>query len=206
MSRRQIDELLSMSTPHPEPESSSLPPEAPAESATALEQQLAEVQAECETLRDRALRLQAELENFRKRTQREVEENRKFQALTLVRDLLPGLDNLHRTLQAAEKSQNVDELVQGVRLVLRQLEDALKAHGAVAIDAVGQPFDPNQHAALGQVPSAEHPPLTVLEELQRGYRLHDRVVRPSQVLVSSGPPEAAAPPQESNSESSPTGS
>lgn len=172
----------------PSPPAAAIP-----ENELLLEQQLAEAQAECEVLRDRSLRLQAELENFRKRIHKEMEEHRKYQGLALVRDLLPGLDNLQRALQAAEKSHSVEELVQGVRLVLRQFEDALKAHGVCPIDAVGQPFDPNHHAALAQAPSSEHPPMTVLEELQRGYRLHDRVVRPSQVVVSIGPaPESQA--------------
>lgn len=149
-----------------------------------------DIAAERDANYDRWLRAQAELENLRKRTQREAEETRKYAALSLVRDLLPGLDNLSRAI-AAGQTTNRDELIQGVELVYRQLSDALARHGVVPIDAAGKPFDPNRHEAIQQVPSAELEPMTVLEEAERGYMLHDRVVRPSRVIVSSVPPQTA---------------
>jgi molecular chaperone GrpE len=138
---------------------------------------------------DRWLRAQAELENLRRRTQKEADETRKYAALPFVRDLLPGLDNLGRAIAAAQSSRNCDELIQGVELVYRQLGDVLARHGLVPIEAVGKPFDPNRHEAVQQVPSVAHPPMTVLDEAERGYVLHDRVVRPSRVVVSSAPPQ-----------------
>ncbi len=147
--------------------------------------------AERDENHDRWLRTQADLENYRKRVSREADENRKYQAVGVIRDLLPGLDNLGRAVEAAQTTGNVDELVQGVQMVLKQFEDILSAHSAVVIDAVGQPFDPNLHEALQQVPSADHPPMTVVQELERGFQIHDRVVRPSKVIVSSGPPAQA---------------
>jgi molecular chaperone GrpE len=153
-----------------------------------LKEQMEAAIAERDENRNKWLRTEAELDNYRKRVQREAEENRRYQALPLARELLPALDNLGRALSAAETSKNVDDLLQGVQMVARQLEDVLRRHSIEPIEAVGQPFDPNLHEALQQVPSAEHPPMMVVQELERGYTLHDRVVRPTKVIVSSGPP------------------
>ena len=132
---------------------------------------------------------QADLENYRKRTQREAEEIRRYHTLSLMRDLLPGFDNLQRAIFSAKNSSNIEELLQGVRMVAEQFEAILCSHALKPIEAVGKPFDPNRHETVQQVPSDEHPPMTVLEEIERGFTLHDRVVRPSKVIVSSGPSE-----------------
>jgi len=161
-----------------------------ADSQTSLEDQIRGLQAERDALHDQRLRAQAELENFRKRARKENEQTRLYGHLTVVRDLLPGLDNLRRTLSAAEESHNVDQLIEGVRMVLKQFEDMLARHAVVPIEAMGQPFDPNRHEAVQQLPSADQPPMTVLQEIERGYMLHDRVVRPGKVIVSSSPVEA----------------
>lgn len=146
--------------------------------------------AERDANRDNWLRAQAELENYRRRVQKEIEEVRQYQSLPLARDLLPALDNLHRAIQAGETSQNISELVEGVRMVAKQVDDSLAKHNIKPIDAAGKPFDPNLHQAIQQVSSAEHPPMTVLNEVERGYVLKDRVVRPSIVIVSQSPPAA----------------
>lgn len=155
------------------------------------EQLLEAVVAERDAYHDRWMRATAELENYRKRVQKEAEENRLYGAITLVRDLLPALDNLHRAIAAGKSSSNINDLLQGVEMVAKQIEDVLASHSAVGIDAVGSPFDPNLHEAVQQMPSSEHPPMTVLEEVERGYRLHERVVRPSKVIVSTSPPESS---------------
>ncbi|MBW3539567.1 MAG: nucleotide exchange factor GrpE [Planctomycetes bacterium] len=147
------------------------------------------VQAERDELRERWLRAEAELDNYRKRVRREAEEASRYRALPLVADLVPALDNLDLTIAAAAETGNVEQLLQGVQMVASQFGEVLARHGAKPIESVGKPFDPNVHEALRQVASAEHPPMTVVQEFQRGYRLHDRVVRPSRVAVSSGPPE-----------------
>ena len=144
---------------------------------------------EANAAKDQALRAQAELDNYRKRTQRELAEERKYASLMIVRDLLPGLDNLQRALEAGKNSDDLSALLQGVEMVASQISETLTRHGATPIDAVGQPFDPNQHEAIQQMPSADYPPMTVLNEVERGYRLHDRVIRPSKVIVSVAPPE-----------------
>jgi len=151
--------------------------------------ELQKLRREAEDAQDRALRTQAELENFRRRTQREVDDFRKYQSLPVIRDLLPGLDNLKRAVDSAEQSGDLQNLLDGIRMVSQQFEDVLKAHCAEPIKPDGQPFDPNLHEALSQVPSAEHPPMTVLQVVETGYKIHDRVVRPAKVIVSTAPPE-----------------
>jgi molecular chaperone GrpE len=159
-------------------------PADPAASISLLDQ-LEAARAERDANYDLYLRAQAELQNFRKRAQKETEELRQYQALPVARDLLPALDNLHRALAAAEGSGNVQDLVNGVRLVARQIEAALGRHDVVPIDSAGKPFDPNLHQAIQQVQTDEHPPMTVVQEVERGFTLKDRVVRPATVIVSS---------------------
>jgi molecular chaperone GrpE len=164
----------------------------PAEAQSAADDpgaRLATALAERDANYERFLRSQAELDNFRKRVQRERDEDRRYASLPVVRDLLPVIDNLRRALDAASSAGESGNLRQGIELVLQQLEGVLTRHGAQAIPAVGQPFDPHLHEAVQQVPSAEHPPMTVIQELERGYTLHERVVRPSKVIVSAGSDE-----------------
>jgi molecular chaperone GrpE len=119
---------------------------------------------------------------------KESEELYRFGSLSLARDLLPGLDNLERAIAAAEESGNVEDLLHGIRMVARQFRDALARHSIEPIPAKDEPFDPNLHEAVQQIPSSEHPPMTVMRELETGYRMHDRVIRPAKVLVSAAPP------------------
>lgn len=140
---------------------------------------------------NRYLRSQAELDNFRKRSQRERDEERKYAVLPVVREILPIIDNLQRAVDAGKQSESADEsssLLTGVSMVLQQFEETLGRFQVQPIAAVGEPFDPNRHEALQQIPTADHPPMTVLQEVERGYILHDRVVRPSKVLVSAALP------------------
>lgn len=143
--------------------------------------------AELVAANDRLLRLQAEMQNLRNRTSREIADERKYAALPVLRDLLPVLDNINRAIEAAEKAGEVENLLEGFRLVRQQLVTTLANHGAEAIEALGQPFDPNFHQAILHQPSPTAPANTVTMVTQEGYKLHDRVVRPSQVIVSAGP-------------------
>ena len=146
---------------------------------------LGPLRAELEEARDRALRCQAELENYRKRATRELQEKLRYANLPLMRDLLPVLDNMHRAIEAAEKTHDDAGLLEGVKMVAQQLEDALGRHHCVRIEALNEPFDPNLHEAISQHRSDEHPDNTVTLVAQTGFQLHDRVVRPSQVIVST---------------------
>ncbi|MCY2993780.1 MAG: nucleotide exchange factor GrpE [Planctomycetota bacterium] len=150
---------------------------------------------------DRELRAHAELENFRKRMYRQMEDERKYAASPLACDLLPVVDNLERAIQAANKTGNAAGLLEGVQLVTQQFQRVLETHHCKRIAAKGQPFDPGLHQAISQQPSDQQPAGTVLEEAQFGYQLHDRVIRPSLVLVSSGPANQVATPAEVTSQS-----
>jgi molecular chaperone GrpE len=151
---------------------------------------LARAIAERDASHDQLLRAQAEQENFRKRMQKERADERLYQDAGFARAVLPPLDNLERALAAAADSEPKSELVEGVRMVAKQFNDVLSSFSVKAIDAVGQPFDPNFHEAIQQLPSDEHPKMTVIQEIERGYQLHERIIRPSKVIVSSGPAEA----------------
>jgi len=135
---------------------------------------------------DRALRAQAELDNYRKRSQREFTDAQRFREIDLLRDLLPVLDNVHRAIEAADKNADLESLRSGFRMTAQQLEKLLAAHGCESIATDGEAFDPAVHDAILQQPAAGTPPGTVLGTALRGYRLHDRVVRPAQVIVSQG--------------------
>lgn len=151
--------------------------------------QALDLAAELENAKANYLRAKAEIENVLKRTRREIEEQQRYAALPVVRDLLAVVDNLHRAIEAAQKDDNAGGLLEGVKLVEAQLRGVLDQHGCKPIKALGEPFDPNLHDAIGQEPSNKIPPNHVSRELQIGYQLYDRVVRPSQVFVSTGPTE-----------------
>ncbi|HIE99217.1 MAG: nucleotide exchange factor GrpE [Fuerstiella sp.] len=155
--------------------------------------ELQKVRSDNDELRDRVLRIQAELENFRRRTQKEAIDGMKYQSLPLIRDILPGVDNLKRAIDAVEQSGDTQNLVDGIKMVSQQLYDALKAHSAEQINPEGQSFDPNLHEALSQVPSADHEPMTICQVVEVGYRIHDRIIRPAKVIVTCAPPEPANP-------------
>lgn len=155
----------------------------------AFGQQVEQLQAKVSDLQERLLLSQAELENYRKRAQKELDQERQFRSLPLCRDVLPAFDNLQRTLQSAKGTKDVDLLLKGVQMVVQQFEEGLARHAIVPIPSVGQPFDPNLHEAIQQAPSPEHPPMTVLHEVERGYKMHERVVRPTKVIVSVKPTE-----------------
>ena len=144
---------------------------------TALETELQET-------RDKHLRLAAEFENFKKRTTRERSESIKFSNERILNDFLSIVDNLDRALQHAKEGSEGESLVQGVELVHKQCTDLLARFNVTAVDAVGAQFDPVVHQAVSQVETDEHPENTVADEFQRGYRLHDRLLRPALVTVA----------------------
>jgi molecular chaperone GrpE len=138
-------------------------------------------------LNDRVLRLQAELENVRKRASREAADARLYSSAPLLEDLLGVLDNMQRAVAAAKESSDAKNLVDGFAMVALLLQDVLARHGCAKIEALGQPFDPHRHEAIGQQPSGDQPPGTVLAVVQDGYQLHDRVLRPTRVIIAAAP-------------------
>lgn len=141
---------------------------------------------EYEDLEERSVRLHADFDNFRRRSLKEKQESLQFGHQNLVKDLLPAVDDLERALEHGAQSEGSDVrgILDGVALVQRELLGALAKHGVTTIEAEGKTFDPTVHEAIGQVPSAEVPPNTVLQVLQKGYLIRDRMVRPARVLVS----------------------
>lgn len=158
-----------------------------AEGLSGADSRAAELEQQLSEWKDRCLRQAAEADNLRRRTLREAEDAKRFANERLVTDLLPVLDNFGRALDAAGQTDNFEALKGGVEAIYRMLDDVLARAGLQRIEAVGQPFDPNLHEAIMQVPADdEHEAGQVVEELRPGYRLNDRVVRPSLVKVTSG--------------------
>ena len=146
---------------------------------------------EIERLKEENLRLLAELRNVTQRAQREKSEALKYAETALAKELLPVLDDLERTLASAADTEDAEQIIEGVRIVHEHFLKVLRHRHIQPIDTVGKPFDPDRHEALMQQPSDEHPPNTVIQEVQRGYTMHDRVIRPAKVIVSAAPAEAA---------------
>jgi molecular chaperone GrpE len=151
------------------------------------EQRIEQLEAELAAAEKRRLQAQAELENARNRMRRDYEDQLKYASLPLIQDMLTVLDNLYRGLQACEGNAAATDLVTGISMVAKQFEESLAKFGCKPIPAEGEVFDPNYHEAISQMPSADVPAGSVVQVAVRGYQLHDRVVRPSQVVVSTGP-------------------
>ncbi len=160
--------------------------------ATAATARIEDLSAELVETKDRLIRLQADFENFRRRAQREREEAVRYGTQNLFKDLLTTVDNLDRAIDHARKGAggDLDNLLQGVELVQKGLLGLMARHGVVEVEAIGKPFDPAHHEAMAQTPDASVAPNTVLEVLQKGYKLRDRLLRPARVIVAR-PVEAA---------------
>ncbi len=154
------------------------------------EDEPSDLEAELAAEKDRLLRLQAEMQNLRNCLSREIADERRYAPLPLLRALLPVIDNIDRAIEAAEQHGEAASLLEGIKLVRQLLVGILEQHDCQPINALGEPFDPQVHEAILKQPSNEHPADHVSLVTQQGYQLHDRVVRPSQVIVSAGPAEA----------------
>jgi molecular chaperone GrpE len=158
---------------------------AEATDADSLRERLAAVERERDQYLELLQRTRADFDNYQKRSTRDAQQERRYAQVPLATDLLPALDNLDRALAAARQAGDAGPLAQGVGMVQTQLLDALRRHGITPVAAQGQPFDPNVHQAVMQQPSADQPPGTVLQVLQPGFQVHDRVLRPASVIVST---------------------
>ncbi len=160
--------------------------------STAIERELAD-------MKDRLLRSLAEMENLRKRTEREVADSRTYAITVFARDILTVADNMHRALGAldTELRQKADTavkaLLDGVELTERELLNVLEKHGVKKLEPLGQKFDPNRHQAMYEVPDPSAAPGTVVQVVQAGYTIGERVLRPALVAVAKAPPKPESP-------------
>jgi molecular chaperone GrpE len=194
--------MIDKDEPHDDPPSEgaapaadSAAPESPAPATPSPEQRVAALEAEKAEIKDRMLRIAAEFDNFKKRTRKDMAEHEVKVRETVLREFLEIADNLERAIASWKLGggEDVKSVQDGVELVLRLFKSKLERYSVTAIEAKGQPFDPRVHDAISQAPSAEATPGTVLHELQKGYRVGERLLRPAIVVVASAPP---APPAE----------
>ena len=178
----------------PPPAKDQAPEKHPAQDAPPAEAEAARLerlQDEVRELNDQRLRMLADLDNTKKRLQREREEFSRFAAETLIRQLLPILDSLDQALVAVDKQADADAVVKGVHLIHRQLLGVLHKEGVARIPTVGEPFDPHRHEAVGRVEAADGAAdNTIVEDVQVGYTMHDKVLRPALVKVATRPAQA----------------
>lgn len=172
-----------------------LPPEveaaagagAPEESPSTLRSEIERLDGERKSLEDQLLRTMAEFQNFRRRKEQEADQLRTYATEKLVTSLLPVLDNFERTMAALESGAPIESVIEGVRLVDRQFRSVLESNNVKRIESHGQPFDPDFHEAIAAEESHELPENTVVGEVEPGYRLADKVIRPARVRVSKKP-------------------
>jgi molecular chaperone GrpE len=158
------------------------------ESASEISQDpIASLSAEVEKWKDLAYRSQAELDNFRKRSAREAQETRAYANADLLRGILPIMDNFDMGLEAARAESEKSMIFMGMSMVQRQIADFLRDMGVTEVEALGKPFDPNLHDAVSTEACAEHAEGTILRVTRRGFRLKDRLLRPSSVIVAGAP-------------------
>ncbi len=149
-----------------------------------LRSELRKVSEQVKDSSDKYLRALAELDNQRKRALREREELQKFANERLILEILPVIDNFERAIEAGEQTERADQMVEGVKMIFKQLCEILEKEGVVSFESIGEKFDPYKHEALLAMESKEHAPSTILEEIQKGYTMKDRVIRPAKVTVS----------------------
>lgn len=150
-----------------------------------VNKEIEELKKQSEENYNRFLRVQADFDNFRRRTVKEKEETAKFASSKVIEQLIPVMDNFERAISAGEENSDNDSMVEGVKMVFKQIEQIFEKEGVEPIPAEGEAFDPNYHQAVMQVESDEHDAGIVVEELQKGYKMKGRVLRPSMVKVSS---------------------
>ena len=143
-----------------------------------------QLRLELDEAKSRTLRALADLENYRARISRQMSEERKYAHIDFMREILPVWDNIGRTLESVADTNNLEALVEGVQMVHQQLLDVLRKYHCEKIESKYQPFDPNFHESVAQIPNEEYPANTVIEEIQAGFRLFERVVRPAQVVLA----------------------
>lgn len=156
-------------------------------SSEGFEAELAKAKAQAQENQDKYLRLYAEFENFRKRSQKEKEDFSRYASERVITELLPILDDFERALSHAESSKDMKVLVEGVKMVERQMAAVLERFGLKAFSSLGESFNPHRHEAMAHQASSKYPADTVMAEYRKGYTMNDKLVRPALVAVSKGP-------------------
>ena len=169
------------------------------------EEKLRSAEAEAKETYDRFLRVSAEFDNYKKRSKREMSDFRKYANEAFIREMLPVVDNLERAIASGSDSKDVDSLLEGIELTLKDILKIFERFAVEPIEAAGAPFDPAFHQAVMQEETGAQPENTVIKELQRGYTIHDRLLRPTMVVVSKAPAnevagEQSTPQQEEENE------
>jgi molecular chaperone GrpE len=191
------DEDTALASPADQPETPSTDQEAEEsdensqqnEEVTELNHQLLEKNEELHALNDKYLRLAAEFDNYKRRVQRDQSDTIRFANERLFKDLLPTLDNLERALQSGREQALIEGLLEGVELTYKHFLDTLQKMGMKQVASVGELFDPAKHQAVGQVESLTVPENVIVDEYQKGYFLHDRILRPAMVTVAKAQTE-----------------
>ena len=148
---------------------------------------VAEAKAEAARMKEQWIRTAADFDNFRKRSRKEIEDARKGGKEELLKEFLPVFDNLERAIQSAQRAADVKAVAEGLQMVLRQYVDTLARGGITKVPSVGSTFDPSHHEAIQQVETNEHPPGTVVAEVQPGYLQGERLIRAAMVVVAKPP-------------------
>lgn len=162
--------------------------------ADAWREQIESLQAERDDLLGKLQRVSADYDNFQKRSVKQVQDTIRYEKERIIKSLLPALDNFEHMLAKAHAPESVAAVIEGVRIIYDQMVDILKSHDVEPIEALGQTFDPTQHEAMMQQADPEKADGVVLQEFQKGYKRHGRVIRPSRVIVNkvaSTPPPAS---------------
>lgn len=189
------DESQKPSATTPIPTGDEVPVAAEASAEPTPEQRVLALEAEKAEIKDRMLRIAAEFDNYKKRARKEVIDQEVKARESVLKDFLEVVDNLERALASigtGATEKDVKSVQDGVELVLRLFKNKLERYGVTVIEAKGQPFDPRMHDAISQIPSPDVAPGTIVHEMQKGYRVGDRLLRPSVVVVAAAAPASAA--------------
>ena len=171
---------------------------------TAADLQVEELQKQVDQYKDMLLRKAAEFDNFKRRIENETANIVRFATESLIDDLLPVVDDFERSLKHSKESKESDALIKGVELIYQKLVKVLEGRGVKTFETVGKEFSVDYHDALMQMPRTDLPPHTVIEEVEKGYMLNDKVIRHAKVVVSSAPPDEQSEANQSESSTNPS--
>lgn len=149
-----------------------------------LKKELEDKEKEAKENYEKWLLLNAEFDNFKKRMQREKTDYLKYAGEKIIRDILPIMDNLERAIKTTKENDKAVDLCKGIEMIMSQMKNALESNGAKRFDSLGQVFDPSKHDAISKIITSKHKHNTIIEELQKGYMFHDRLLSPAMVVVA----------------------